>query len=72
MLKPKELTDSEKRFLLEDFRTFKPPPGYQGGCIKTRLEGYCYLVRPDGKLGKTQLNCEHWDSCRGEKSKFKI
>jgi hypothetical protein len=66
------MEDSERKFLIDDFKTFNPPQNYKGGCIKTRLQGYCYRIRPDGKLGSVTLNCEHWDICKGEKSNFSV
>ena len=60
-----------RKFLIEDFN-FKPPKYYNGGCKKSDMHRFCYRIKPDGKLGNIQENCENWDICKGEKRTFNL
>lgn len=59
-----------KQNILSEFKGFKPPPSFAGGCKKTREDGFCVHMRPDGSVGKIEQNCRSYVNCDGFNYKF--
>jgi len=48
----------------EEFKHFTPPSAFAGGCMKSSVIGFCVQLRPDGKVGKIEENCENYETCK--------
>ena len=66
------MEETDLKFMLEDFKLLDIPNRFNGGCRKTRLEMYCYRIKPDGSIGSLTENCEHWPVCLGYKYNYRI
>ena len=66
------MKETEFQFIVEDFKSFIVPARFNGGCKKTRLDMYCYRIKPDGEIGSLTENCENWSLCVGHKYNYKM
>lgn len=55
----------KREYIKTEFKDFKPPEGFSGGCIKSALAGFCAHLKPDGKIGKIEENCINYEKCKG-------
>ena len=67
----KTMTKSERESVAKEFKTFRAPEHFSGGCKKSGTQpGYCGLLTWEGKLSKIQMGCPLYKQCEGRKFLF--
>lgn len=66
------LTDWTVTQIKNEFIDYQPPSCFSGGCKKTNCQGFCVQLKPDGSIGSVEENCEHYEQCKGHKSRYRI
>lgn len=69
------LSELERKFIIEEFKDFKPEPGFKGGCIKGKILGsngewICARLNQKGEVVEIQKPCKEQNTCKGKDFKF--
>jgi len=67
------VTNHQQNIILKEFKDFKSPENFVGGCMKSNnVPGFCVHLNQRGEIKKIEEGCKNFPECKGFNYKYHI